>query len=87
MIAGGSVTNSHVPQGIFDITSQTENLPEYQFQSEVSTGCYSTYSIATDTLQVSAHMILERLHVLSRVLLQLHGPCWVKLEENVPKFH
>lgn len=32
MIAGGSGTNSRVPQGVFDIASDTENLPEGQFQ-------------------------------------------------------
>lgn len=32
-------------------------------------------------------MILERLRVLSSVFLQLHGPRWVKLEEDVPRFH
>jgi hypothetical protein len=33
MIAGGSVANSHVPQGIFDIAGQTEKLPGGQFQT------------------------------------------------------
>ena len=32
MIAGRSGANSHVPQGILDIASDTENLPEGQFQ-------------------------------------------------------
>ena len=33
MIAGGAGANSRVPQGIFDIASQTENLPGNQFQN------------------------------------------------------
>lgn len=32
MIAGRLGANSRVPQGIFDIASKTENLPESQFQ-------------------------------------------------------
>ena len=40
MIAGRSRANSRVPQGIFDIASKTENLPEGQFQRFQQTVLY-----------------------------------------------
>jgi hypothetical protein len=46
VMAGGSVANGHVPQGIFDIASQTENLPGGQFQSLIRSRY--TYPSATN---------------------------------------
>ena len=81
MIAGGSSTNSHVPQGVLDIASDTENLPEGQFHRVEQVALYILQShrcladeYAYDT-GTSSHAFERSPSVARTVLGQARGKC------------